>query len=188
VAKVYCVRIELQRNTLTIACFVLDCSILGSIISIEQDVRHSYHVELHDHTIMQRPIQFTDPREFTLGALSATAAAFACGKSESSTVDDGLKDVAGSLLVRIFQGWGAASRSTWSVPIPVDEEPIGLAICDSHVILVSDAAMIRIFTLGGLQIHAFTLSGRFVAVAAAKSWLMIVQHAAAPFNGTIFNS
>ncbi|KAJ3364246.1 WD repeat and HMG-box DNA binding-domain containing protein 1 [Allomyces javanicus] len=162
----------------------------GVITSVEQDVRHAYHIEFHDKSRMRRPVQFNDPREFTLAALSTRAAAFACpgstARPDPLAIDD-LKnedeELPGALHVRLLDTWSAGTRPSWTFPFPNDEAPEGLAVGQNHVVVVTDSGTVRILSIGGVQLHAFSLAGRFVACTAHLNWLMLVTHAAAPFNG-----
>ncbi|KNE64771.1 hypothetical protein, variant [Allomyces macrogynus ATCC 38327] len=162
----------------------------GVITSVEQDVRHAYHIEFHDKSRMRRPVQFNDPREFTLAALSTKAAVFACpgstARPDPLAIDD-LKtedeELPGVLHVRLLDSWSAGTRPSWTYPFPNDEVPEGLAVGQNHVVVVTDSGTVRILSIGGVQLHAFSLAGRFVACTAHLNWLMLVTHAAAPFNG-----
>ncbi|KNE63582.1 hypothetical protein, variant [Allomyces macrogynus ATCC 38327] len=162
----------------------------GVITSVEQDVRHAYHIEFHDKSRMRRPVQFNDPREFTLAALSTKAAVFACpgstARPDPLAIDD-LKiddeELPGALHVRLLDTWSAGTRPSWTFPFPNDEVPEGLAVGQNHVVVVTDGGTVRILSIGGVQLHAFSLAGRFVACTAHLNWLMLVTHAAAPFNG-----
>ncbi|KAI9188233.1 DNA polymerase alpha accessory factor Mcl1 [Blastocladiella emersonii ATCC 22665] len=163
---------------------------LGVITSVEQEVRHAYHVEFHDRSRMRRPLQFSDAREFSLASLSTRAAVFASAPTSAADPDDpSTADavIPGVLHARLLDGSGAtaaaAARSAWTLPLGPHEVPLGLAAGDDRLVLVTDAGTVRVVTLGGVLVHAFSLPGRFVACAASGSWAIIATHAAAPFNG-----
>ncbi|KAL7746441.1 DNA polymerase alpha accessory factor Mcl1 [Sorochytrium milnesiophthora] len=145
---------------------------IGLVYLIEQDGSPTFYVEFHDRSF-HRPIQFSDPHDFTLGSIGPKGAAFACLSDSAGS--------AASLLFKSFDSW--AIKGDWTVLLPKDEQPVGLATGRHHVALITSQRLVRVFSVAGVQVDLWTLDGVFVAACAQDDLLMIASHAAAPLAG-----
>ncbi|KAI9476560.1 MAG: WD40-repeat-containing domain protein [Benjaminiella poitrasii] len=151
-------------------------NLVGAISTIFEDGHSIINVEFHDQT-EYRNFHFTDPLNFTTGALSSAGAVFAVEgkqlekkpkKEEEDDIDDlgneGAEDEeeegnenAQQYSTLYFRPNKLGQDKDWTHHLPPGEDVRCLAINQVSVIVTTSKGYVRIFSIAGVQKHIFSL-------------------------------
>eukprot|EP00795_Rhopilema_esculentum_P013213 gene13213-4031_t len=137
---------------------------VGIIRSHSEDDISTIDIEFHDANL-HHPLHITNVMNHSMAALSTTAAVLAC---------DSQDDVHSKFVCLHFGTWD--STKEWSMTMPKGEEIKSVAVNSKFIAVATDARLVRLFTVGGLQYHIFSIPGPVVAMSFSETQMMIVYH------------
>lgn len=129
------------------------------------DKRHHYSLHFNNESPAGGPYN-------TMADLSMNAIALAA---------ESIEDTPSKLSVNYYASW--EGNKDWNVDMPDDEEIKALTIGESWIAVCTDARLVRMFSLAGMQLSIFSIPGPVLTMAAHTDQLMIVYHASQGFNG-----
>ncbi|KAK3792342.1 hypothetical protein RRG08_046651 [Elysia crispata] len=137
---------------------------VGIIRQYVTDDENSIDVEFHD-TSTHHALHIDNKNDFEMADLSSQAVVFA---------SHGAGDGPSKLLCMHFGSWD--SHKEWSYDMPEGENIQAITVSDKWAALATDSRTIRIFSIGGLQRHVFTLPGDVVSLASHRDRLLVAYH------------
>lgn len=144
---------------------------VGIVRCHKEDEISSIEVEFHD-TSTHHPLHLTNHLNHTMAALSSTALLLAC------QIQD---DMTSKLVCIHFGSWDNSKE--WTVEMPAEESIQAVAIGSSFVAAATNKRFLRVFTIGGVQRHVFSLPGPVVCMSGCYNQLMVVYHLDNPLPG-----
>nr|XP_039249146.1 WD repeat and HMG-box DNA-binding protein 1-like [Styela clava] len=108
----------------------------------------------------------------TMADLSMNAIALAAESTD---------DIPSKLTCIYYSSW--EGNKEWSVEMPDDEDIKALTIGESWVAVCTDARLVRMFSLAGMQRFLFSIPGPVVSMSAHTDQLLIAYHISQGFNG-----
>lgn len=143
---------------------------LGCIILRSEADHNIVEVSFHDTSLHRKRIPLlNDFYGFSVGSLGRTGALYASPSSDHAP---------STVVFRPFESW--ATNSEWTVPLPKNEEAIGVAVGDIFCIVGTNQRMLRIFSISGLQVSIMSTPGNIVCVFAEGDVFGVVYHAGSP--------
>ncbi|XP_015762017.1 PREDICTED: WD repeat and HMG-box DNA-binding protein 1-like [Acropora digitifera] len=144
---------------------------VGIVRCHKEDEISSIEVEFHDAST-HHPLHLTNHLNHTMAALSSTALLLAC------KVQD---DMTSKLVCIHFGSWDNSKE--WTVEMPAEESIQTVAVGSSFVAVTTNKRFLRVFTIGGVQRHVFSLPGPVVCTSGRDCQLMVVYHLDNPIPG-----
>uniref|UniRef100_A0A8C5TA85 WD repeat and HMG-box DNA-binding protein 1 n=1 Tax=Malurus cyaneus samueli TaxID=2593467 RepID=A0A8C5TA85_9PASS len=135
----------------------------------EQD--NAIDIEFHD-TSVHHATHLPNSLSHTMADLSTEAILLACESTE---------ELASKLHCIHFGSWDA--NKEWTVDMPKDEEIEAICLGQGWAACATNALLVRVFTVGGVQKEIFSLPGPVVSMAGHGEQLMIVYHRGTGFDG-----
>lgn len=135
----------------------------------EQD--NAIDIEFHD-TSIHHTIHLTNTLNHTIADLSQEAVLLAC---------EGTAELASKLQCLHFSSWDNSKE--WMVDMNKGEDIQAVCLGQGWVACATSAALVRVFTVGGVQREIFSLLGPVVCMAAHGEQLLMVYHRGTGFDG-----
>jgi chromosome transmission fidelity protein 4 len=152
-------------------CFL--CWNAVGIIAYKQDDQKGPGVidlEFHDKNV-GRSLHLSDSLGFCLASLTTRGALFANRK---------VKNVPATLFFKAIENWG--SNADWTLNLPIEEDPLLLAMGEDWVAVITTQNLLRIFSYSSHQIGLVSLMGSVVTIAGQNHLLAIVYQDGIPFG------
>jgi chromosome transmission fidelity protein 4 len=121
-------------------------NMVGVVTVREEFSANTVDIEFHD-AAESRPVHITDHHGITMAALSAEAAVLAAPSTPGA---DDKSATPSTIMYKKFNPW--APNSDWSFQLDPKENVTAVAVGRKWAAASTDKDMLRIFTLGGLQI------------------------------------
>ncbi|CAH3160505.1 unnamed protein product [Porites lobata] len=144
---------------------------VGIVRCHTEDEISSIEVEFHD-TSTHHPLHLTNHLNHSMAALSSTALLLACKAQD---------DLPSKLVCLHFGSWDNSKE--WTVEMPGEESIQAVAIGSSFAAVATNKRFLRIFTIGGVQRHIFSIAGPVVCMSGYKDQLMFAYHKENPLPG-----
>uniref|UniRef100_UPI0037E78FE4 WD repeat and HMG-box DNA-binding protein 1 n=1 Tax=Semicossyphus pulcher TaxID=241346 RepID=UPI0037E78FE4 len=135
----------------------------------EQD--NAIDVEFHD-TAVHHAMHLTNSLGHTISDLSQEAVLLACPSTD---------ELASKLQCLHFSSWD--TNKEWMVDLPQGEDVRALCLGQGWAAVATNALMLRLFSIGGVQREIFSLLGPVVCMVGHGEQLLIVYHRATGFDG-----
>ncbi|KAJ1915098.1 DNA polymerase alpha accessory factor Mcl1 [Mycoemilia scoparia] len=151
----------------------LALNLIGSVVTIRQEnASHNIvEVDFYDKSA-HRDTHFRDTDSFCMASLSNQGCLFA-SKPSSKTSKESSDDAKPSLLsYRAFSSWSTVSN--WVVGLPFSEEIECIALSSRGAAAVTSLGYLRLFTIGGVQLHIESLPNRVLTCTAYDNLLFII--------------
>lgn len=137
---------------------------VGTIIYREEQQNGSGVIDLEFHDKNAgRPLHFTDHLGFRLACLTNRGGFFASRRTKNQPA---------TLFLKAIESWG--SNADWNLNLPIEEDPMLLAMGDTWVSVVTSQNFLRFFSYGGVQIGIISLMGSIVTIAGQNNLLAVV--------------
>ena len=136
----------------------------------DQEGSGAIDLEFHDKNV-GRSLHLSDSLGFHLASLTTRGALFASRKA---------KNVPPTLFFKAIENWG--SNPDWTLNLPVEEDPLLLALGDDWVAVATTQNLLRIFSYSSHQIGLVSLTGSIVTIAGQNHLLAIVYQDSFPFG------
>ncbi|XP_044132418.1 WD repeat and HMG-box DNA-binding protein 1 isoform X1 [Bufo gargarizans] len=144
---------------------------IGVIRCYNDEQDNAIDVEFHD-TSIHHAIHLTNTLNHTIADMSQEAVLLAC---------DGTEELASKLQCLHFSSWDNSKE--WMVDMPKGEDIQAVCMGQGWVACATNALLVRIFTVGGVQKEIFSLLGPVVCMAGHGEQLLIVYHRGTGFDG-----
>eukprot|EP00762_Andalucia_godoyi_P000084 ANDGO_02456.mRNA.1 Minichromosome loss protein 1 len=142
----------------------------GRIVSTDEDSQFGIEIEFLEGSD-RRPLKFKEHFGYTMAAMDSNGAVLACTKS---------KDHPSVVVYKPFDTW--APQSDWVHAFRRPEENVEAVACGRKFVAVAtDAFVVRLFSVGGIQEGIFSIPGPIVTMSGQGDLLAIVYH-----NGPVF--
>uniref|UniRef100_A0A671VSC9 WD repeat and HMG-box DNA-binding protein 1 n=1 Tax=Sparus aurata TaxID=8175 RepID=A0A671VSC9_SPAAU len=135
----------------------------------EQD--NAIDVEFHDSAV-HHAMHLTNSLGHTMADLSQEAVLLACPSTD---------ELASKLQCLHFSSWD--TNKEWMVDLPNDEDVKALCLGQGWAAVATDALMLRLFSIGGVQREIISLPGPVVCLAGHGEQLLIIYHRGTGFDG-----
>ncbi|KAI8349648.1 hypothetical protein EDC96DRAFT_600038 [Choanephora cucurbitarum] len=165
-------------------------NLTGAITTIFEGNHSVINVEFHDQTEF-RNFHFTDMRNFSVGAISASGTVFAVEgkeapkKSRSNRDDDDDDEEEeeedkklNTLSTLYYRPHTLGSDKDWTQFMLPGEDVVNLAINRVSVIATTSLGYVRIFSISGVQRHLFSLEN--VVCVSAMTDMALIVYASGP--------
>ncbi|XP_067132973.1 WD repeat and HMG-box DNA-binding protein 1 [Centruroides vittatus] len=137
---------------------------IGIVKCYNTEEENSIDVEFHD-TSIHHAIHLINSLNHTMASLSTEGLLLACSKD---------KENASQIVCMNFDSWD--SNKEWSSEMPKDENIEAIAIGSGWLAVATDMRLIRIFSIGGIQLEIFNIPGPVVCITAYEKTLSIIYH------------
>ncbi|XP_006864683.1 PREDICTED: WD repeat and HMG-box DNA-binding protein 1 [Chrysochloris asiatica] len=135
----------------------------------EQD--NAIDVEFHD-TSIHHATHLSNALNYTIADLSQEAVLLACESTD---------ELASKLHCLHFSSWDSSKE--WTVDMPQNEDVEAICLGHGWAAAATNALLLRLFTIGGVQKEIFSLPGPVVSMAGHGEQLLIVYHRGTGFDG-----
>ncbi|KAI8328666.1 WD40-repeat-containing domain protein [Blakeslea trispora] len=163
-------------------------NLTGAITTIFEGNHSVINVEFHDQTEF-RNFHFTDMRNFSVGALSASGTVFAAEgkeapkkrKTEEEEEDEDEDDEdknQNTLSTLYYRPHTLGSDKDWTHFMLPGEDIVNIAINRISVIATTSLGYVRIFSISGVQRHLFSLEN--VVCVSAMTDMALIVYASGP--------
>lgn len=147
-------------------------NLFGSIESHVEANQSVLSIKFSDVSF-HRPIRLTDHFGFSMAAMGPRGAVFASPAPEEPDQPPS------TLMFRPFNSW--ASNSDWRITFEKAAASC-LAMGDKWIAVGTQDRVVRCITLGGREMHSFSVSGPLVSIVGDGSLLCVVYHAGIPIG------
>lgn len=137
---------------------------VGIIRQYVTEDENSIDVEFHD-TSTHHAIHIDNKNDFEMADLSQQAVLFA---------SHGVIDGHSKLFCMHFGSWD--NHKEWTYDMPDGDNIQAITVSDNWAAVATANRQIRIFSIGGLQRHVFTLPGDVVSLSSHKDKLLVAYH------------
>ena len=159
---------------------VLFRSTLGTILSREfnSGTRRISCIEIEfDDISFHSYLSIPNTEDFVLAYMNEKGVLLASQQAEAG-LEDFVSDIKTSSIY--FQGFNF--EVSWSLNLPGQEVPEALCVANVCIVYTS-LNYLRMYNLGGIQIHIISMTGPVVSLSSHQSTLAVVYHSAAPVMG-----
>ncbi|XP_075700250.1 WD repeat and HMG-box DNA-binding protein 1 isoform X2 [Rhinoderma darwinii] len=144
---------------------------IGVIRCYNDEQDNAIDVEFHD-TSIHHAIHLTNALNHTIADLSQEAVLLAC---------EGTEELASKLQCLHFSSWDNSKE--WIVDMPKGEDIQAMCLGQGWVACATNASLVRVFTVGGVQKEIFSLLGPVVCMAGHGEQLLIVHNQGTGLDG-----
>ncbi|XP_023235123.1 WD repeat and HMG-box DNA-binding protein 1-like [Centruroides sculpturatus] len=137
---------------------------IGIVKCYNTEEENSIDVEFHD-TSIHHAIHLINSLNHTMASLSTEGLLLACSKD---------KENASQIVCMNFDSWD--SNKEWSSEMPKDENIEAITIGSGWLAVATDMRLIRIFSIGGIQLEIFNIPGPVVCITAYEKTLSVIYH------------
>lgn len=137
---------------------------IGIVKCYNTEEENSIDVEFHD-TSMHHAIHLTNSYNHTMASLSAEGLLLACPKDDTNS---------SQIICMHFDTWD--SNKEWSADMPEDENIEAITIGSNWLAVATSMRLIRLFSIGGIQLEIFSIPGPVVCMIAYNKTLAIIYH------------
>ncbi|XP_068110818.1 WD repeat and HMG-box DNA-binding protein 1 [Hyperolius riggenbachi] len=144
---------------------------IGVIRGYNDEQDNAIDVEFHD-TSVHHALHLTNTLNHTVADMSQEAVLLACESTE---------ELASKLQCLHFSSWD--TNKEWMVDMAKGEDIQAVCMGQGWVACATNALLVRIFTVGGVQKEIFSLLGPVVCMSGHGEQLLIVYHRGTGFDG-----
>ncbi|KAM4013251.1 LOW QUALITY PROTEIN: WD repeat and HMG-box DNA-binding protein 1 [Anomaloglossus baeobatrachus] len=144
---------------------------IGVIRCYNDEQDNAIDIEFHD-TSVHHAVHLTNTLNHTIADLSQEAILLAC---------EGTEELASKLQCLHFSSWDNSKE--WMVDMPKGEDIQAVCLGQGWVACATNASLVRVFTVGGIQREVFSLLGPVVCMAGHGDQLLLVYHRGTGFDG-----
>lgn len=146
----------------------------GIVRAYSTEAEDTIDVEFHD-VATHHTINMTNANDYTIAALSSEALVLANGEADELS--------SSRILCMNFVTWDESNKE-WTVDLPEDEFAAAVALGGGFVAVATNKRFVRLWTIGGTQLHMFSIPGSVVCLSAQEGSLLVVYNSA---PGTKYN-
>ncbi|XP_004601816.2 WD repeat and HMG-box DNA-binding protein 1 [Sorex araneus] len=144
---------------------------IGIIRCYNDEQDNAIDVEFHD-TSIHHSTHLSNTMNYTVADLSHEAILFGCESTDEQ---------ASKLHCLHFSSWDSSKE--WIVDMPQNEDIEAICLGQGWAAAATNALLLRLFTIGGVQKEIFSLPGSVVSMAGHGEQLLIVYHRGTGFDG-----
>ncbi|XP_037104010.1 WD repeat and HMG-box DNA-binding protein 1 isoform X2 [Syngnathus acus] len=144
---------------------------VGTVRGYNDEQDNAIDVEFHD-TAVHHTMHFTNTLGHTMADVSQEAVLLACPSSD---------ELASKIHCLHFSSWD--TNKEWMLDLPKGEDAKALCLGQGWAAVATNALMVRLFSIGGVQREIFSLPGAVVCMAGHGEHLLIVYHRGTGFDG-----
>ena len=152
----------------------LSFNLIGVIYSIIQDAYSTIHVEFHDTSI--KSFHISDHYGYNIAALGSNGSVFACPGSATNP---------STIFYRPISNW--TSSNEWVMQLNEIENASVVGVTKKYVVVATDLNYVRFYSLGGVQLFIYSLSGSMVSISSSEDSCSVFTSVSGNINAIIYD-